>query len=379
MTKKCQKKGKVYNPNSGKCKNMEKNTNPLKNLSYVEFKHRINNKYVYISQYPTTAVKLVENPKYLPKNNSRVFSRNITKNNLIEILSAMNEYNIGIVDNILWMFAKKYHPKVIKLEELQKMMNELRFKVNDKNEVFIVYGDSEVKVYVKEASLPQEASDTVVILSDKKHNNYVIFSEKGGDGTVKVVLKNGDSLDLVCKPPTGTVIPGEHIEPRELAEIKNDYAEMKASEQDYLKIDREAFTVDKDGKPVIKNNALRTIYEEVGFKPEDFKKDKLFSIYFVGVDKKAGRDHRYWMFGDRNQYGYKRKSMSYMFCVKWEREVPGQMPEPVDTHEINKAFTVPLKEAKRQFSETGKFPPAFPAHKRMFRHICNVMTKNDLL
>ena len=379
MTKKCHKIGKVYNQTSGKCKNMEPRTNLLKNLSYVEFKQRINNKYVYISQFPTTAVKMVTNPKYLPKNGSRVFSTKITKNNLLELLVAMVEYNIGIVDNILWMVDKKYHPKTINLIDLQKMMNDLTFKVTENLDVSIVYNnDSEIKVYVKEKSLPQEASDTVVILSDK-NKNYVVFSEKGGDGNVTVNVKNGDSLNLICKPPVGTVIPGEHIEPNELNQIKKDYVDMKASGVDYLKLVRESFAVDKDGKPIIKNNALRTIYEEVGFTAEDFMANTLFSIYFLGVDKKAGRDSRYWVFGDDNQYGYRRKSMSYMFCVKWDREVPTNMPKPVDVHEINKAFTVPLNQAKRQFSENGKFPPAFPAHQRMFRHIVNVMTKNNLL
>ena len=379
----CSAKNKVYSPKTKRCqKSASKKSNSLMSLSYYEYRYKSKNKYVYVNAYPDAKTTPVNN-SLLPENGSSVFSPSVSPAQLKKFLISMADATIGFLDTF-WMVpagilntSPNGKPTDYMFENILGMLNGLVYKLTAENKVVIVhtmlaYDPLNKATFVapnfKTKSTGQSAVDTFVVFNKK----LIIISGKTDGGAVRVQM-GIDVLNLQSKPPKGAVIPGEHVEQTEIAYVERENKNMVAQGLPFIKLERDSYDVGKDGKATVKNPAVRAVYEEVGFTLEDLTSHGIFNIYFIGVDDKPGRDYRYWPFGKNGEYGYRRKSISYMFCVLWSREPPKTLPTPADVSEVSKVFIISIADANAEFRAGGLYPPAFPSHERMYRKMVSVL------
>ena len=205
--------------------------------------------------------------------------------------------------------------------------------------------------YVTSSSLPQEAIDSIPVCRDSSGFRVIL----GKRAVSPCVVVMDGKIEIEVKGMPGYVLYGEHLLPEKKRQIEELYNEFLKTDKEFMKISTQDAS-----------EALRAIYEEGGLKI-----DGQIDAYMLKKDDAPGRDARYWTYGSRNQYGYKRVSSSYNILLV----IPSidTLPEPIDTIECQKGVIVSIDIAMEEFRENGKFPTVFPCHARQLKIARNVL------
>jgi hypothetical protein len=278
---------------------------------------------------------------------------------LYDFLKAVQTENFGIKD---FLFLLKDYPQQMDASFIIRFYRSLYYTnaIMKDNVCFATLGstlDSTFKkdVYLKDITDPQAALDTFIFLEDNG-TIYTILGTKRKSNTITVSFSDGRTLDVLEIGLFGSTICGEHLE-------KNEKDQMNSNWFQYLK------NKDETGRDFLKLNAkqvsasIRGTLEELDFEPPEN-----FEPFLVGKDNEPARDKRYWVFGDSNQFGYKRPSESSMIAFIGHCTKP-ELGEPQDVYECSKGSVVDVDYALREFCVGGKLNCAFPSHPRMFNNV----------
>ena len=299
----------------------------------------------------------------LPVDGTKVFNLDLSllefESQFYDFLAALVQKNFGLGD--FMYFMKSFSPEMT-VQSFYDWYSSLYYKSSSlENDVCVSIIGSTMdetfskKTYLKDITAPQEALDTFIFLEDKS-TIYTILGYKRKTESINVTFSDGRSINILRTGLFGSVICGEHLETHEKAQMNSNWFLYNRHKEetglDYLKLDQKSVSA-----------AIRGLLEELKFTPSEN-----FTPYIVGKDVLPARDERYWVFGDNNQYGYKRPSESTMIAFVGHCAKP-ELDEPLDTYECSKGSVVDLDYALREFRVGGQLDCAFPSHSRM---LCSV-------
>jgi hypothetical protein len=322
----------------------------------------------YLSLFPSTKCKFT---KEIPANGKKVFQIN-NDNQFYQkfnyFLQELKKNNFGFND---FFFLLKYS-ETYSAQEIIEFYKSLYYsngiieneicKIEIKSNILDSYCNI---CYLKDTSLPQEALDTFVFFCNDSKQIYTALGNKRKSDLISINFVS-DKINLLKTSLYGTVIIGEHLEQNEKKEINESFnlfeLHKKIKGQNYMKLNS------RDAKP-----SMRALAEEFGLESNQFN----FDTYIIGKDTRDNRDPRYWTFGNKNEYGYQRKSESLMIILISKCNIPSEIPDPQDIEECSKGVIVSVDYALKEFSETGKLKCAFPSHPVQFKMCTTII--NDII
>lgn len=320
----------------------------------------------YISIFPS-GNKLCTYKQNLPVDGTKVFNIDLSlpefESQFYDFLAALVQNKFGLSD--FMYFMKSFSPEMT-AQTFYDWYSSLYYKSSSlENNVCVSIIGSMMddtfskKTYLKDITAPQEALDTFIFLEDKG-TIYTILGTKRKTESINVSFSDGRSITILQTGLFGSVICGEHLEAHEKAQMNSNWFLYKRHHEEsglnYLKLDQKSVS-----------GAIRGLLEELKFTPSEN-----FTPYIVGKDTLPARDARYWVFGDNNQYGYKRPSESTMIAFVGHCAKP-ELDEPLDTYECSKGSVVDLEYALREFRVGGQLDCAFPSHPRMLSNVAKML------
>jgi len=342
--------------------------NSFSGCSYYELYTRFG----YASLFPTNDIKCNYIGE-LPVNGSKLFdfegkSRDVLENELHQFLMALSTYNFGIKDNLF--FLNKIQQDM-NSSDILDFIESLYFKSSSlENSQCVSFIGSTIddtfnlKLYVKGASLPQEAIDTFVFFQDESDNKiYTMLGTKRKSPTVSVHFTDGRVVNVIEIGLFGTVIVGEHLEQSEKKEMNSTYFKFLKNRDE---TDKQFLKLDTKNVSTI----TRGLLEELGFEPSS-----QFTPFMLGKDQIPKRDLRYWeIIYDDVTFGYQRRSSSLMVAFVGKCKRP-ELGEPLDQYECSKGTIVDIDYAYREFrvGSAYKLDCAFASHPRMFRETVELL------
>lgn len=343
--------------------------NSFSSFSYFEacvaLDNTASNNTVFLGPYPPN--KQCKYTQPLPQLNSKVFSFDGTEieleNQFHAFVSALVSENFGLKDFVCLL---KDFPSTISASSIIQWYQSLYYKsAAIENDVCVAILGSTLdesfskKVFMRDITDPQAALDTFIFLEDSG-TIYTILGTKRKTPSIQITFSDGRTLDVLETGLFGTVICGEHLEASEKAKMSSNYFQyLKNQEEtgrDYFKIDSKKVSA-----------AIRGTLEELAFTPPSD-----FTPYIVGKDVQPGRDKRYWVFGNQNEFGYKRPSESTMIAFVGHCTKP-ELKEPLDVYECSKGKVVELEYALQEFCVGGQLDCAFPSHPRMLASVVKML------
>lgn len=341
--------------------------NSFSSLSYFEAivarDNTASDNTVFLGPYPPN--KQCKYTQPLPQLDSKVFSFDGTniEDQFYDFVSALISENFGLKD---FMCLMKDYPSTLAASYIIDWYLSLFYKcVTLENNVCVAILGSTMdetfskKVFLRDITDPQAALDTFIFLEDSG-TIYTILGTKRKTSTIHITFSDGRSLDVLETGLFGTVICGEHLEASEKAQMSANYFQyLKNREEtgrDYFKLDSKNVSA-----------AIRGTLEELAFTPPSD-----FTPYIVGKDVQPGRDKRYWVFGNQNEFGYKRPSESTMIAFVGHCTKP-DLKEPLDIYECTKGKVVDIEYALNEFRVGGRLDCAFPAHPRMLQTVVKML------
>ena len=313
------------------------------NFSFFEFKITKDGINIFSSAFDsleTTAFTDEQINRLLPSGQF-VFDSEITATQFRKYKEHLVKYNLGINDNVGYLFPKEIQLKDLSTEMILSHLQTLhvqsitRIGETHHNVVLVsnMYPLSPITLKAHQESLPQRAFDVITPFVDTDNLTVTVPVARRSDKSSNV----GGITVLNAGLPGNTCFGGEHAGIKEIATLQ---AMEKKRNGKILPVD------------FLKNPmAKRAIEEELG--EVDVKE---FGSYLVHKDDTKNRDLRY---SRVDGYGYLRRSLSWIFAVYFMngRSKHGH----TDTEEISSVSRVLLTDLAEKFG-TDEMPAAFPSH-----------------
>jgi len=320
---------------------------------------------VFLGQFPPN--KQCKYTQPLPQIDSKVFSFDGTEteleNQFHAFVSALVNENFGLKDFVCLL---KEYPATMTASHIIHWYSSLYYKsATIENDVCVAILGSTLdesfskKVFLRDISDPQAALDTFIFLEDSG-TIYTILGTKRKSPSIRITFFDDRTLDVLETGLFGSVICGEHLEASEKTQMSSNFFQYMKNREE---TGREYFKLDSKNVSA----AIRGTLEELAFVPPSN-----FTPYIVGKDVQPGRDKRYWVFGNHNEFGYKRPSESAMIAFVGHCTKP-ELKEPLDLYECSKGKVVELEYALKEFCVGGALDCAFPSHPRMFASVVKML------